>query len=668
MRLSRQLLVVSCLILLLPWVGCQYVRESEAVLQNTEVRALVGLNQAASAVFTSQEGLFPKKWEQEQPVAQTLYLPLLSQPIFLDGYDDDWLEWPEFKVGFGSSPDKLSYRVGLQGEYIYLFLSVQDREIKYATPGTDTADRILIYGNSGARYQVYASAPGSVQVSSASRYSIAPQTVNGYWRSSSDGYRIELRLPLNKFDSGFGFAAVDATANSSKLLAASFDTDGWYQPASPVHLSPDTQQLASIFVQPGVTVTVLNKDGWVIAKKSAEQSHAEKKGSWVSRAIYRRIVGDENLPVLDGATPEGRWTVIEQLRQQQGDSRFRWFQSDNPKRGKQLVVATPIRNADGILGYLVTDSSSEQYLLEADRSFNRVLLWGSISLLVIVGLMFGYASWLSLRIRSFSVQVMQLSQHDAVAGKVRESRVNDEIGSLIRQFNQLMQQVSENTEYLQTLARKLSHELRTPLAIIRSSLDNLSHTEEADKRTEYLNRASSGTDRLSVILHSMSEASRIENIISQSQFEHIAVDDLLTHMVTAYQQAFPNCSFQLSHITPIEADIMPELLVQLLDKLIENAADFCPPEGEIAMALRHAEEQLVISVENDGPLLPKQMDKQLFGNMVSVRKDEKSGHLGLGLYIARLIAQAHGGQIEAQNRADGTGVVFSIHLPISHQQ
>ena len=70
---------------------------------------------------------------------------------------------------------------------------------------------------------------------------------------------------------------------------------------------------------------------------------------------------------------------------------------------------------------------------------------------------------------------------------------------------------------------------------------------------------------------------------------------------------------------------------------------------------------LVLSVANPGPPLPERMRSQLFDSMVSMREGKDSRHLGLGLYVAKLIAEGHGGNITADN-IDG-GVVFSVSIP-----
>ena len=74
----------------------------------------------------------------------------------------------------------------------------------------------------------------------------------------------------------------------------------------------------------------------------------------------------------------------------------------------------------------------------------------------------------------------------------------------------------------------------------------------------------------------------------------------------------------------------------------------------------------MLSVSNYGPLLPEDIQSTLFDSMVSSRdKRGDEPHLGLGLYIVRLITEFHQGSVNASNRADGKGVVFTVNLPLS---
>jgi K+-sensing histidine kinase KdpD len=76
-----------------------------------------------------------------------------------------------------------------------------------------------------------------------------------------------------------------------------------------------------------------------------------------------------------------------------------------------------------------------------------------------------------------------------------------------------------------------------------------------------------------------------------------------------------------------------------------------------------------VKVSNAGPFLPEEMKDLVFDSMISIRPQEKQKqpHLGLGLHIARLIAEFHGGRISAENRTDQEGVVISLVVPLFYR-
>src|SRR5262249_37517184 len=107
----------------------------------------------------------------------------------------------------------------------------------------------------------------------------------------------------------------------------------------------------------------------------------------------------------------------------------------------------------------------------------------------------------------------------------------------------------------------------------------------------------------------------------------------------------------------------PDLVVQMLDKLIDNAVDFSPPGARITVRLRLEPQAAVIEVENPGPPLPLHVEGRLFESLWQSRPDGDSRpHFGLGLYIVRLIAEFHGGEAAARNLEAGSGVRVSVRL------
>jgi signal transduction histidine kinase len=248
------------------------------------------------------------------------------------------------------------------------------------------------------------------------------------------------------------------------------------------------------------------------------------------------------------------------------------------------------------------------------------------------------------------------------------SQAQDEIGDLSRSYNQLLTRVQEYTDYLRTLSNKLSHELRTPLAVVRSSLDNLDNENLDTQAKIYATRAQEGSQRLSAILNAISAASRVEESIHSADMAHFPLDKVVGELALAYRDITPqkvSCAIESGQEYLLFGSA--DLIVQMIDKLFDNACDFCPAAGEINLSLSRTKNTINLKISNDGPLLPQKMQSQLFDSLVSIRdhkNDTISGnnkiHLGLGLHIVRLIVELHQARVSARNRSDDKGVEFVV--------
>jgi len=291
--------------------------------------------------------------------------------------------------------------------------------------------------------------------------------------------------------------------------------------------------------------------------------------------------------------------------------------------------------------------------------FNKTLLvFFIITLTLLI-----YATRLSLRLRRLSLDASKaIDEHGRVVGKITESRASDEIGDLSRSYAAMLERLKEYNNYLESLASKLSHELRTPMAVVQSSLDNL-ESHIAENESEYLVRAQDGIKRLNVLVLRLSEAARLEQALQTADLESVDLTDLISRCGEGYQLAYPDSDFKI--MTPsikIEKKLSADLFTQMLDKLISNAVDFSLPGKPIEIILKHSK-TTEISIINYGPVLPDEMKAQLFNSMVSIRKKkDEQPHLGLGLHIARLIAEFHDAEITVNNLPHNAGVVFKINF------
>ena len=339
--------------------------------------------------------------------------------------------------------------------------------------------------------------------------------------------------------------------------------------------------------------------------------------------------------------------------------------------GKAVVVsaAHPIWVGDQVKGAVIVEETTNAVLAERNRAFERLfsivlaaLLLGSVALTL-------YASRLSARIRKLRDEAeAAIDAQGRVRGVLAGSNAGDEIGDLSRSFSSVLSRLAQYASYREHMASRLSHELRTPIAVVRSSLDNLKLSPLPDDARVYMERAQQGLNRLTHILTRMTEATRLEQSVGEDERERFDLGRVVTGCVDGYRVAYPQHTLQLE-LPPGEVIFngAPEMIAQMLDKLVANAVEFSAAGTPIVVRLERGDTELCLSVENEGPLLPDAMHGRLFDSMVSVRGDQVSDapHLGLGLYIVRLIAEAHSGHAMAQNRDDGRGVVVTIVLPLT---
>ena len=336
------------------------------------------------------------------------------------------------------------------------------------------------------------------------------------------------------------------------------------------------------------------------------------------------------------------------------------------KSGRAIVaVAEPISSNGSTIGSVVLQQGTHEILSLTNAGLARLMNVTMIATLLVAGALLGYATWLSRRIRRLSVAAEDALVNDDLRTILPSSASGDEVGDLSRSFSHVLSQLADYNDYLRSLASKLSHELRTPLAIVTSSLENLEHEALNEASAGYTARAKDGADRLRRILSAMSEASRVEQSIRSAQREQVDLTALIKGSVAGYREAFDRpieCSVPTE---PMVVDGSPDLLAQMLDKLMDNAADFAPAGGRIAFSLHQDVSHAVLAVENEGPPLPTEMRGELFESMVSLRPAGHTGaHLGLGLAIVRLVAEFHRGTVQAGNLADDAGARFRVILPI----
>lgn len=673
MNLKRQLLLVSLLTLVLPWAGCQFIRETESALRSGQQQLLAGTARAIADSLAQYELQFPLVRGGDRPATDSLYGHRLRTAPGIDGYFDDWSLDREALQRMPGADGDIRFALGLHEQFVYLYVEVSDDNVIYAAPGmiavgSDPADRVALVNTSPPYLDETlifgAEAPGpTTPYVRTSRGFAADPSIAAFWQDApSSGYHLEARIPANRLGTHIGLLVggtndPDATAVRSASYTAAV-------PGVFVTASDELTAVAQSRIQPGMRLILTDAVGWRIASAGdvdlPENGTPDTASAWL-RIAYEALVepGQEAELAKPAATGlETQDYIVDALR---GKTSETWFRS--PASGEAVVaVAQPVFSGNTIIGALVLQQGTDAILSLTNQGLARLMYVTVIATLLVAAGLLGYASWLSRRIRRLSVAAETALEADGLWRSLPSADSRDEVGDLSRTFSHVLRQLGDYNAYLRTLASKLSHELRTPLAIVTSSLENLEHEALSPASAEYAARARTGADRLRRILSAMSEASRVEELMEHAEPVRFDLHAVLESTVAAYRDAYP--ARQFDYVSDERAGRIsgsPELLTQMLDKLVDNAVDFSREGDVITLQLTQAGTAVVISVTNPGPHLPERMRSQMFDSMVSMRDNNDDSHLGLGLYVARLIAEGHGGSLQAGN-VDG-GVQFRVRLP-----
>jgi dedicated sortase system histidine kinase len=338
------------------------------------------------------------------------------------------------------------------------------------------------------------------------------------------------------------------------------------------------------------------------------------------------------------------------------------------ERAVVMSAAHPIWAGDEVVGAVVAEETTNPIASLKSAALERLFLVTLASFVGVAALLIVYATRLSVRIRRLRDEAESaIDARGRITRLASGSEAGDEIGDLSRSFSAVLEKLAQHHAYLESMAGRLSHELRTPIAVVRSSLENLKLAPGSAEARRYIERAEEGLQRLNRILDRMAEASRLEQSLSVAERERYDLVPVVRGCVEGYRLAYPKASFALElPAGRTEVSGAPDLAAQLLDKLVENAVDFSSGADPVRVALAAGGEGATLTVENAGPPLPDEMRTRLFESMFSVREARDGGtpHLGLGLYVARLIAEFHGGSILAANLQGGGGVAVSVRLPV----
>ena len=628
MSIRHKLLLFTPLLVALPILAWFTLQSTESQFRSVEGASLKA--RAATAVATIPAGLLDRL-DTDYGVA--LPAPTLPGALRVDGYFGEWGSLPALARRTDGGLDASLWAAG----------AAQRLALRLVLEPTvaDTGLVIIASGNHGLlRFAFPGLTEGPVRA-----FSAGGQQIGGVVRESEDAQSLEFSVPLSLVRNGLRIQIEREGQPPMQPRQIDFpDSDRFYVVARP---DPALETwLTQVTPAGGVGRLVLGERVLLTA------GELNMSASALERFMYRWVF--EALPALPD---RDQWRVHpsgQVVETGDTDSAVAWYGADTGIP----VMQVSERLSDELRLILQAPAAAT---LDAINTVWLRLMLGSLLVfgLVAVGLLL-FSSRLVSRIGQLGTAAASAAQDPRRKVRLPQAGARDEIGELARAHGRLLESVGNYARYLDSLASRLSHELRTPLAITRSSLDNLEQAGPGEQAA-FLERARQGLDRQARLIGALTEASRLDQALTGGEMEHLDLTGLLDQYLDTLKTTWPDkyIDAQLPD-GPVWIEAQPDRIVQLLDKLCENAVSFTPEGGRIVCSLRAQSETVVLSVFNEGSSLPDGDPEGLFDSLVSHRAGG-GRHLGLGLYVARQIVVHHKGRIQAENR--GSGVVFSVILP-----
>ena len=714
-----KLVFLSSFLLVIPWLGYQYILEMEDYLARGQEQTVLGTAQALATALNERPELFNEGSYSPATRSEDLYVyPVYSPLSLVDGSLDDWGEYQQYEVQYDNrdflrttlnparmyvDDDSLQFE-SMLGEYngfLYAYFNVTDDKVVYRDQ-----DALTVYRSDFLQISMLSKEGNDV-----TRYVIAPyqaepiypfrvnedytdptyeERIIGQWYDTNFGYVVELRIPMEMLGDRLGFAVfdIDDPVNRSvNTVVATYRIDDAERLGSIRLPTPEIDRIVAGMGHNNSRIQVVDRSGRVLLTAGDIQSatgiqltpiesgvpinkywlYAQNK---ILDPLYYQLLTKPSNDFIDDLYSEvtrGGAHINSALN----GTPLTQFRTLADTETRLLEAAHPILANNEVMGAVLVDQNMNglrTFRNEAmEQLFNTII---AVMLIVVLGLFF-FASRISSRIRGLRNQAESIIDDTGrVQNTIVPSGNSDEIGDLTRSFSNIVERLTQYTNYLENMSSRLSHELRTPVTVVRSSIENLGLTENNEESAVYIERAEEGINRLNLILTNMSEATRLEQMLQTSEKEKIDLVEVITGCIEGYKLAYPEPNLELD--TPnntIHVDGVPEYIAQLLDKLVANAVEFSYPDQPITVFCRALRDHAVIKVSNAGPFLPEEMKDRLFDSMISVRPQEKQRqpHLGMGLHIARLISDFHGGQIRAENRQDREGVTVTVVIPLFYK-
>ena len=419
-------------------------------------------------------------------------------------------------------------------------------------------------------------------------------------------------------------------------LAEAYDSVGDLQNNFDFHIS------LSLFTKVGDAEALLCDTDGVIRICSCEKFSCDHIGQTVDPVLLAEIQKD------------GSWYEETSLSSIYDEPRYLAGQTLLASDGEQIgyvLVSAPM-------------AQTKNFMLRSSTLFFYV----AIAVLIVSMLAASFLSRMQVRPLGQMADAARRFGRGELGVRVEESPKNtSEINDLARAFNTMVDSLESSERRRQEFVANVSHELKTPMTTIGGYIDGmLDGTIPPEKQQHYMQIVSGEVRRLSRLVRNMLDISRLQAMgVEESRMTRVDLGELMSDVIITFEQKINgkglNVDVELPD-RPVWVKAERDGITQVVYNLLDNAIKFCPQGGKLGLFLALEGGKAKVTVQNSGPTIDPNELPLLFDRFHKADKSRSADRegWGLGLYIAKTIVGAYGGDIWATSENGITNFIFTL--------
>jgi two-component system OmpR family sensor kinase len=415
---------------------------------------------------------------------------------------------------------------------------------------------------------------------------------------------------------------------------------------------PEQSQIPQVndssFVQSDTEMTQADNEIWNQIYEHAlfnpKKTLIEVTNKWGAIVFRTYSVGDE---VLDVGDVPLQTIKIQSLKTEKGlDLRVAATATEN----LQIYVAYPLDEFNEMLGNLF--------------SIFLILIPIALAVSLIGG---WFLAFISLRpVDIVTKTAREITAHN-LDKQIPRRGVDDELGRLISTFNEMIARLRHSFDQVKQFSVDASHELRTPLTIMRGEVElALRNPKSSEEYRRVLVSNMEEIVRLTSIIENLLTLSKGDMKSPELQFEKIQMQEIVqelyedSEIIAAKKHVVIDLT-KNENVTLVGDRVR---LRQLFLNLVDNAIKYTPEDGRVTLSSQRQNGWITVKVQDTGIGIPKEEQSKIFDRFyrADMGRSREFGGSGLGLSIAKWIAELHRGRIEVESEP-GKGSTFTVYFP-----